>query len=603
MFKNYLNNNDAPSGHQLNKGLVESPGSNARAFNSPFSQRVDARTTSASQYSQSHTTIDVPVDCGISRHLIRPKTRAESKSCDRPLPTEDRPKSLPPTVTEDSATSKKAGETKTLVHFYSPAIAKELNPKQPDIAAAVILYNLSLWQKNTYKQTSIDGRRYCFRSLAELNQNMPYLTKAAIHKAIIRLEKCLGNEFKILRDKEKLWFSIGDETMMKMSKHGRKAKDRNKMHSFLVSDAIETDSIRAAVLLSNLKHQLDHFTDPVRDEAGNPYAELSPKKLCPILGFSEDTISRTLSDMIDSGKIHRHPQRTSFFALSQVIDGENGAPKHSKSRPAKVHTQPAKVHSRPAEVHTQPAEVHSTTHETALEPLITLGVQRDDKVPYINECINEYSNECIKGRIRTANASHCCHDSSPSKGLLILESLACVKLSEIRSSNASNQTSIDLPPEVWDSLLPYDFVQPVHRVFNEFTDANVCEVKEFWKIHGVKMDKEDSSKLRQFFHDNPGIDSCDLCGLYENIVYGPLLVNYSGPMWRSSILTRVKTAKAFLRYLPQIIVLVHQSDGEDPDDVQIPEPWNNLDYSYLGRAPDSKLVKLEGVDVPKRYVN
>ena len=60
------------------------------------------------------------------------------------------------------------------LHFFHPGIAKEINPEQPDITAAVILYNLSLWQRNKYRQTEIEGRRYSFRSLLQLHADHPY---------------------------------------------------------------------------------------------------------------------------------------------------------------------------------------------------------------------------------------------------------------------------------------------------------------------------------------------------------------------------------------------------------------------------------------------
>jgi len=81
------------------------------------------------------------------------------------------------------------------------------------------------------------------------------------------------------------------------------------------------------------------------------------------------------------------------------------------------------------------------------------------------------------------------------------------------------------------------------------------------------------------------------------MISGDLMFNDNDqkPWSHSSLLTKVKTAKSFLRYLPQIIVLVNQGDKNDP-------PWDDIDYSYLGKFPNSKLVQFDGGDVPKHYI-
>ena len=81
----------------------------------------------------------------------------------------------------------------------------------------------------------------------------------------------------------------------------KRQDDYNRMNSFYVDDAVKTGDVRSAVLLQNLKHALSHFIDPKRDFHGNRYAQMSPKKLSAILNYSEDTISRLLSQMCSKG--------------------------------------------------------------------------------------------------------------------------------------------------------------------------------------------------------------------------------------------------------------------------------------------------------------
>jgi hypothetical protein len=72
-------------------------------------------------------------------------------------------------------------------HVFPPALAKYLNPKQPDIAGAIVLFGIWTWLKNNYDHLCIDGQRHCARSLSELAKDHPYLNKKGIEKIIKRL--------------------------------------------------------------------------------------------------------------------------------------------------------------------------------------------------------------------------------------------------------------------------------------------------------------------------------------------------------------------------------------------------------------------------------
>jgi hypothetical protein len=242
------------------------------------------------------------------------------------------------------------------LHVYSRRIAEELNPEQHDVAGAALIQNLSLWQNNKYPQTLIDGRRYSFRSLKELKDDCPYLKKSTIHKALQRLEEKLGDQFKIKRDEDKLWFSIGKDTMAKLKIDKKKVKGSNKnvMNSFYRDDAFKTKNIRSAVLLQNLKYQLEHFPNPKKDEQGNKYGELSPKKLCGILNFSEDTIQRCLKEMCDNKHLIRHKTDRSFYALPDGFKvSENSASKEKKGN--RRSTRSSRRSTHPNRRSTQPS--------------------------------------------------------------------------------------------------------------------------------------------------------------------------------------------------------------------------------------------------------
>ena len=476
------------------------------------------------------------------------------------------------------------GMKKPGLHFYCRELAKELNPKQHDITAAVVLYNISLWQNNNFRQTIIDGKRHSFRSLSDLQNDHPYLTESAIHKALIRLETKLPGEFLIRRDKNKLWFHVGDKT--------REQQKKSTLNSFYSKDAIDAGSVRSAVLLANLKYSLGQFTDPKTDARRNKYAELSPKKLCPILNFSEDTIARSLKDLCQESHIIRHEQFPSFYALAEGFVRDETVLKCEKATTAEVNSESAKVHTRTAEVHTETAEVHR--------------YEGTD----INESLNECLKEDIKGRIKTSSASP--------RGLIFLQKILQAKRCKndtgsghiVRGTQHISRVDASLLPYdmiVSDEDMPYDHVAAGHEFFHEWVKNQVKDMRWHWQNDGQILDKDDAIKLQRLFHDNPRIDAGELYGLYAGMKIDSPLHICSGKKAlkkRPRLLKKVTTPKSFLKYLPQIIVMSFLEPDEDFKFVgDLDEPWDSFNYAYLGKEPNSKLVRLQGEQVPKVYVD
>lgn len=504
------------------------------------------------------------------------------------------------------------------LHYYSPAIAKQLNPKQPDVAAATVLTNLSFWQQNFYPSTFIDGRRHSFRSLKQLHADCPYLTESAIHKAIQRLERELGAEFVIRRDKKVLYFSIGGATMerLKIEKRTRKKKedDSTKHLSFLPDDAKKTGSIRSAVILNNLRYQLTQFREPKQDAAGNKYGQLSAVKLAPILEFSADTISRALSEMCKDGHLIPHATDASFYALPDGFKGSippisAGAEVHAKA--AEVHTTPAEVHSASAEVHGKAAEVHRGTPSNPNQITDAQNITTDVLPGCINECGNEALNQCvrdvIKDRDYAGSASPPCDPLIVSKGLTLLMHSAEAKLAKMRleGSVIKPRASVhqdELPYDIIDPYeLAYEVVSERERTFYSALEEGIELLKVFFHHEGFKVTMEEGAKFRQLLTDNPKITAMDLCELYLKVKYPPLIFTSRKDLVEShpvGILTKVKTPSQFLKYLPQIIVLLNWDGEEEWEWVSIDEPFNDLNYAYLGKAPNSSIVSLDDGSVP-----
>lgn len=514
------------------------------------------------------------------------------------------------------------------LHLYSPAIAKQLNEQQPDITASVILHNLSLWQRNNYKQTLVEDRRHAFRSLTLLKKDHPYFTKSAIHKAILRLEEKLGDEFKVRRDKDELWFSIGADTMdsLKKSSGGRKKRDPEAapLHGFYMWQA-QKMGVKAAVLYANLNHALSHFKNPKRDDEGHAYAEMSPSKLAPILGFSEDTIARSLKEMCKGGYIARHPDGSNFYRIKEF---EFPPAKPSTKPSAKVHDGPAKVDAGaaevyrktaevdtiPAKVHDGPAEVHSTGPPMTLEPLQNQGMQRDAKVTYIKECITQCGTECgtsdikgdIKDSIQLASAAPSELTPSLSPGLLFIGELAKSSLHKLRTSLGKTVTvpaarsrkkvcrftdispydialegstptddmpyAVVLPDAIPEDDLPYDMVVPQAMPQASWTKQQIEDVLLCWRAADMKYDEQDEQHLRKFFNDNPRLSADDFIEVmtefarFEVVTQNPLHPK-PGRFDPFRFLRNAKTPKQILRYFPQMLAEIYlerpKCDDED----------------------------------------
>ncbi len=503
-------------------------------------------------------------------------------------------------------------DTGPQLHFYSRQIAEELNPKQHDVAAATVIQNLSFWQKNNYRQTLINGKRYCFRSLTELEKDCPYLTKSAIHKALKRLEKKLGNKFLIKRDKDKLWFSIAEELISKLKIRSRQGMscNVNVMNSFFTDDAVKTGNIRSAVLLQNLKYQLKNFQKPKTDAEGNKYGELSPKKLCGILNFSEDTIQRSLADMCLNGHLISHKSDPSYYTLPDGFKAPEKSESKEKLEAAEVHSEAAEIHNQTAEVHSQAAEVHSGHVPIPTQRLVNQGFGDVENATCISQSCNQCENKGFKDSSLAETASQLCQPPLISKGLKVLSDLAEDKLSKMRSDQRNRIAYV----AVHKDALPYDLIDPHEMPYDHDLEGQIRFqveledeidlLKNCFRLKGHKVTADDESKFRKFMTDNPKICSLDLIELYEQMTNPLVLADKKWWQNRKRILKQSRTPKQFLKYMPQIIHLLNWDGDEEEghNEVEIEPPFNDLNYAYLGYAPKSSIVLLDDGTVPTEYV-
>lgn len=389
---------------------------------------------------------------------------------------------------------------------------------------------------------------------------------------------------------------------------GRKFEKLSKaacLLSFSVSDAEATKCVRSAVLLGNLKYALAHFTDPLRDAQGVPYAELSPVKLSPILGFSEDTISRCLKAMCAQNIIVKLPARPCFYTL--------------KSAGLLDDTQTAEVQTRPAEVHSQPADVHSADASMLLEPLQNQGFQRVDETTYINECINSD----IKGHYRVTLTSSNDSADRPLSGLQLIKDRAKEVIQSLRSSPIKNDqvpaphtpdhVSGQQPELPYDEVLtcatayedlPYDQVTKDMLTDSQWIDEQIQEVLDAWFVQEFSVDERDQKALRQLFHDNPQLTAESLLELLSFCHPDPLIYRECklerGKYDSQFFLKQAKTPKLMLRYLPQIITQVYKRceniEGRWQYEGDVDAPFDQLNFDYLGGEKVSAICSFQHPD-------
>lgn len=477
------------------------------------------------------------------------------------------------------------------LHYYSPHFAKLLNPAQPDVTAAVLLTNLAYWQNSRYGVKKIDGRSYAYRSLTELTEDCPYLKKTCIRKALLRMEAAFGPDFIVKRDRDVLHFSIAQKmmTLLTAKRKTRKDKEDEKTLKFSFSprDAKVLQNVRSAVILGNLRYQIAEFTEPLKDDRDNIYGELRPSSLSRILGFSDDTISRSLVELCSTGHLIRHVDEMTFYAFGEGFRIGNIADNAS----AEVPSFSAEVHTPTAEVHRDAAKVHSDGLQNASQTIEKQWPPKAILPRYINGCVNEDVNEGIKDRDLTRQAMLPRHHSSTSTGLALFRELSEAKLAKMRASKNCHSSDV----MIHEDELPYDIITYDCMTASERVKENVDFMVDAFASYDQKLTADDKKKFGRIFTDNPHLEGSDLYELYAEMRSGPLAWVSKTEMVKHApgILTKVKTAKGFLRYLPQIIKLLEWDGCSEFEHIDVDDHLSDLNYAYLGRAPKSTVVNLD----------
>ena len=471
---------------------------------------------------------------------------------------------------------------------FSKEFATSLNPAQPDIALAVILNGLAFWMHAAQmRPKKLD---YCYRSVRELMQDHPYLSKGAVEHALERGEEKLKGEFTIIRGAKSLRFQLTPKLIKRV---------RSKPQiMFRIQDAMKY-GIKKAILIANLQWQIRGNCSCERDHAGNAYYEFSPTKLSqvdpfngdpPILPCSRWTIDRLLEELcIEDGVFVQHPTLTTYYTLASAMVPV--APARQEEVGAKRDSDGAERDSRVAERDSLPCVVS-------------------------NYLVNEDSKDTSQ-QTETAPPTVCCGVASP--GLRQLLVIINNGLEAFRTKQKDKAHQRKTYHTVLPSQLPYDYISRpaddlpydcimrypsghIHSWAREIRD-DVDTIARCWRAKKFQYTTKDKKDLQKLFLNNPTFTTDDFEDIQQWLPANRICplgkVEYSkkpGKWDEFHTAKRIRNAGKLLQYLPALIEEMFTAatefvDGELVRDGFIPDNFQGvIDYCRDKDKPMGRVV-------------
>ena len=499
---------------------------------------------------------------------------------------------------------------------FNPEIARK-----SDITFAVICYGIYLWiktpAKKIFQKPTIDDKPAAFRSARQLESEYPWWDHSTILNAINRGEKALKGQLLVDRERTPLHFAMLPKLM--------KMHNSNKgFLVFLKSDAIKYGAW-PAVLLSNLRHQLGVFnnpkieSDPVIDDNGNKYGELSPTKLTElrdnifgnksqILPITRDRANDAIAVLINKGAIIQHPTRTGFYRLPKA--GEITG-KVQKRRVGKLDSTVGKVNTTVGKVNSK-------------NVVCVRNVRKDNKLCTVSETLdsNIDTNEdtkCLLTPTSPLRSHVVVEETSLSFGAkklndIIKEQLIRQRDKAVPSSKITDYAIYDVVDQDTITLIGYDCgynwmpVDPstgkLYSRANEINEA-LKQIKWLLMDKHWKYTKDDILRFREMFEAHSLLT-------YEHI---EALLNFTSPQTNPAIwenkarigkghdwayfARRIRSVKQFFKYLPQLVREYYMEEyseqtefehGEDGMPIceyhQMPSPFMKLAFDPANEKPE-----------------
>jgi hypothetical protein len=487
-----------------------------------------------------------------------------------------------------------AADTKQVL-FFSRELAVKLNPKRPDFTGAIILYGLYLWQKARISSRfgyvpMVNDERGSYRSLSQLNSDYPWRTEEGIRQILIGAEVSLKGDFIIDRnnagaERGKFHYHLSKDLI---KKYGfTKGVDYCSNPSVGLIAVEKGDVIKYGILGAILIYNLRYVTDetrnknPVTDENGNIYRELSPTALTkprkdkngvmkPILPVVRKTVTKALTVLCSANVFREHPTKKNFFRLT--TDEEKRL-----ASVTKVAGDVTRVARRVTKVASDVTIVAGQNEGMARKQAVSNDLQPIVKTPDSNTDSNPDCNADRKC-VFPCSVSPC----STAHGLTPKLSPNAAKLKQLITEgvNAKRQAPHSAPRctskdfqcfwvsdcdkwkiTYWD--LPYDIIVPewyTGKPYNRsaeldhFMEAMIMEIK----MSGLPYTKKDLRALRNVFEHHPLLTPEALAPVIRShtpvcwVDGKPIPVPKKGHDDRY-FARRITNMKQFLRYLPQLV--------------------------------------------------
>lgn len=410
--------------------------------------------------------------------------------------------------------------------LLSRDLAVGLNGNRPDFSGAMILYGLYLWQICPVRSFSyvpvVAGKRGAYRSLSELQAEYPWLSEEGIRQTLKRAERVLKDDFIVDRknfeaDRGKLHFRISDRLIKKF---GFKKEGKKGFIEVEIQDVVDHGEL-GAILLANLRYVTDekHNSEPLRDERGNIYRELSATKLTKvrcdrnadekaIIPRSRKAVSEAIGRLKACGAIIEHSEKPGFYRLKMASDDVTRVAScvtNVADAVTRVAGQKANV-SRKANNDGDLCEIvempdTNTYPKSDTKCLSTSTVSRCSPVNVVGEKVSAGGKKLME--LVSQNLSACAHVYSSHRKVSFVGDEFC----EGTTLYLPN-SDLEVSSKSWHEDLPYDIIS-VHpgRNFAFSRKVQIDEALEEFisnhRIFGVVIPKQEIADLRALFEAHP----------------------------------------------------------------------------------------------------
>ncbi len=521
---------------------------------------------------------------------------------------------IPTSSFDQETVSGSGGDQGDKTLLLSRELAVKLNPDKADFSGSLILYGLYLWQIQKIRPFAytpmVDGKRGCYQSLSDLHAEYPWLSEEGIRVILRRCAETLGKNFIVDAKnpgaiRNKFHFHLSPLLIKKYGFNQGKAGSMSTAKGLIGLSKLDAANygVLEAVLLHNLRYVTleEHNTDPLVDDDGRIYRELSPTKLTklvedqegsikPILPVSREAVSKALSTLKQAEAIAEHPDRRSFYRVTDASEtAATGVIKVADSV-IKVASAVNRVARRKVAIDCKPFT------GLALQPFVETSDRNTDR---------NSDRKCISASPVSRSSTENGEASELSAGAKELVKIINDSLEAFRQKPTAPDNRADLDAYKCFEVLDYDNRQFLgYDLFYDVVNlepysgkpySRKAELEEFmeqmlqkFQFERWTFSGEERMQVRQLFVQHPLLTAEHLLEVMNHSPWNPGVGYNAKPKkghdyWHWA--RRITNPSAFLHYLPQLICeYAAWSLQEDVGDLDLDDKGRPIfDYSMLPR--------------------